>query len=249
MGCTNCKAKSGCDDHKGEMLEARDALLARLYPDRTWGQPDDAAIDLEVASLPEDVAALAEELALELDAATFVAPGGEHEPCDRIYVLAVGRPPCAIQIRDHGAAAPAEWEDGPIREQYLRISVSQLARVAAVQQVAIDVDAIADGYAIRERPRAGVFDPPFLRRMQRLVAILPAYDLLHLDFGEISAPPAGFAAGEWPMIWGAGGGAPSVWSYLFSPEPANTVTTVVVPRPSRLPAIAGEPRRRTAHAR
>ena len=227
MGCTNCRAKSGCDDRKGEMLGARDDLLARLYPTATWGELDDGAIGDAVASLHEDVAALADELAAELDAATFVCPGDEHEPCDRIYVLAVGRPPCAIQVRDHGVAPPREWTGSSLREQYLRISVSQLARVAAVQQVAVDVDPTDGGYLIRERPRAGVFDAPFLRRMQRLVAILPAYDLLHLDFGEIAAAPPGFAAGDWAARWGGGAGEPTIWNYLFSPEPATTTTTVV----------------------
>ncbi len=32
-------------------------------------------------------------------------------------------------------------------------------------------------------PRAGVYDAPLLARMQKLVAILPAYELLHVDFG------------------------------------------------------------------
>ena len=42
MGCTNCKSKTGCDHRKGEMLEQVDQALARLYPTRTWGEPDDA---------------------------------------------------------------------------------------------------------------------------------------------------------------------------------------------------------------
>jgi hypothetical protein len=210
------------------MFASLDAALARLYPTRTWGELDDAAIEGVAA---DDVVALADELATELDAATFVRRGDEHEPFDCIYVLAVGRPPCAIQVRDHGVAPPAEWE-GPIREQYLRIALSQLAPVAAVQQVAVDVDPTPGGFLIHERPRAGVFDAPFLRRMQRLVAVLPAYDLVHLDFGEISAPPAGFAPGGWAAAWGGGAPAtaPATWSYLFSPEPATTVTTVEVMR-------------------
>jgi hypothetical protein len=234
-GCTNCKGKSGCDDRKGAMFATLDATLAALYPTRTWGELDDGAI----ASVePADIAALADELATELDAATFVVPGDEHEPCDRVYVLALGRPPCALQVRDHGVAAPPEWAElDAIREHYLRISISQLAPVVAVQQVEVAVDRTSyghgdGGYAITERPRAGVFDAPVLRRMQRLVAVLPAYDLVHLDFGEIAGPPAGFAPGSWPAAWGAG--APSIWSYLFSPEPASTATTVVVPAAVRV---------------
>lgn len=221
------------------MFATLDATLAALYPTGTWGELDDAAID---GVDPADVAALADELATELNAATFVRPGDEHEPCDRIYVLAVGRPPCALQVRDHGVPPPAEWT-GPIHEQYLRISLSQLARVAAVQQVAVEVEPTIDGYVIHERPRAGVFDAPFLRRMQRLVGVLPVYDLVHLDFGEIAGPPPGFSPGGWPAAWAAD--APSIWSYLFSPEPAATVTTVTVPR---IHAVHPSPRR-VAHAR
>jgi hypothetical protein len=230
-GCTNCKGKTGCDHRKGAMFATLDAVLARLYPTRTWGELDDAAIDGVGAA---DVVAIADELATELDAATFVVPGGEHEPCDRIYVLAVGRPPCAIQVRDLGVPVPAEWTPGTrITEQYLRISISQLARVAAVQQVAVEVDVgdggTAEGVVIRERPRAGVFDAPFLRRMQRLVAVLPAYDLTHLDFGEIAGPPPEFSPGVWGEAWGTdAASAPAIWSYLFSPEPAATSSTVLV---------------------
>jgi hypothetical protein len=207
------------------MFAALDDTLARLYPTRTWGVIADQAID---GVSPGDVHAIADELARELDAATFVCHGDEHEPCDHVYVLALGRPPCAIQVRDFGAEPPTEWSMGPIRELYLKLSLSQLARVAAVQQVAIDVDLVGGEYAIVEKPRAGVYDAPLLGRMQRLVAILPAYDLVHLDFGDISAPPAGFDAGEWPARYG--GVAPATAGYLFSPEPATSVRTVVVAR-------------------
>jgi hypothetical protein len=222
-GCTSCKAKPGCDDRKGAMFAALDDVLGALYPTRTWGVVADDAIAGPPAG---EIAALADELAGELDAATFVRAGDEHEPCDHVYVLAVGRPPCAIQVRDFGAAPPAEWALGPIREHYLRVAISQLARVAAVQQVAVDVDRAGDDYVITERPRAGVYDAPMLLRLQRLVAILPAYELVHLDFGEISAPPPGFAPGDWPARYG--GDAPAVAGYLFSPEPATLVRTVVI---------------------
>ena len=57
--------------------------------------------------------------------------------------------------------------------------------------------ATATAGSIRESPRAGVYDAPLLTRMQKLVAILPAYDLLHVDFGEIAHAPPGFHAGAW----------------------------------------------------
>lgn len=229
-GCTNCKGKSGCDDRKGSMLEQVAGAMDRLYPTKTWGERDDAsAWGLGIAPDFEEIAALADDLAGELDAATFAQAGGPDDACDYIYVLCLGRPPCAVQVRDHGVPPPAEWTGRGLRidELYLRVCISHVARMAAVQEIAIDVEDSAGGFAIRERPHAGVYSAPMLRRMQRLVAILPAYDLLHLDFGEISAPPPGFAAGDWRHRFGA---EPSVANYLFFSQPATMVTTSWLPR-------------------
>jgi hypothetical protein len=227
MGCTNCKSKTGCDHRKGEMLASVDQALAQLYPTRTWGEPDDGHGDGPLAGLARDeLAALADELAGELRAATFVQPGGDDEPCDYIHVLCMGRSPCAIQVRDHGVPPPAEWASsvghGGIRELYLRLVVSQRARVAAVQQVAVEVVPAGRGYLVSERPRAGVYDAPLLPRMQKLVAILPAYELLHVDFGEIAHAPPGFHAGGWRELFG---GEPAIANYLFYPQPTTMVAT------------------------
>jgi hypothetical protein len=223
MGCTNCKSKTGCDDRKGSMMASVDQALEQLYPTRTWGEPDDH----EVAGLPPDeLAALADELASTLGAATFVRPGGDDEPCDFIYVLCLGRTPCIVQVRDHGVAVPAEWHGatstGSISELYLRLVVSQRARVAAVQQVAVELVRAPTGFLVREQPRAGVYDAPLLPRMQKLVAILPAYELLHVDFGEIAHAPPGFHAGTWRELFG---GEPSIANYLFYPQPTTMIAT------------------------
>jgi hypothetical protein len=207
------------------MLASVDQALELLYPTRTWGQPTGAI----AGPGPDDLAGLAEELAIELRAATFVRPGGDDEPCDYIYVLCVGRAPCIVQVRDHGVAIPAEWRDADqIAEQYLRIVVSQRARVAAVQQVAIDAirgGESRDSWLVRETPRAGVYDAPLLARMQKLVAILPAYELLHVDFGEIAHAPPGFHAGAWRELFG---GDPSIANYLFYPQPTTMISTSLV---------------------
>jgi hypothetical protein len=227
-GCTNCKGKSGCDHRKGAMLAEVDDALARLYPTRTWGDVDDSATE-PVA--PADLAALADELAGELNAATFVRPGGDDEPCDFIYVLCLGRAPCIVQVRDHDVAPPDEWRHRPdsrIDEMYLRIAIAHRARMAAVQQVAIDATAAPGGWIVREAPRAGVYDAPLLHRMQKLVAILPAYDLKHLDFGEIAHPPPGFEAGPWRDLYG---GAPAIANYLFYPQPTTMTATAFVAEP------------------
>ncbi|WP_428268390.1 hypothetical protein [Haliangium sp.] len=226
-GCTNCAAKTGCNDRKGEMFAALDETLARLYPSRTWGEPDDLA--RFEAGIPEDDGqALAEELAAALDASTFFRPGGPDEYCDYIYVLCVGREPCLVQLRDGEVAVPAEIGagEGMIREQYLRVCLSQMARMAGVQQVAMALDRLDDGFLIREEPRAGVYDAPLLPRFQRLVALLPGYDIVHLDFGEISAPPAGFAPGDYARLYG---GAPDTANYLFYPQPATMKQACFVP--------------------
>jgi hypothetical protein len=223
-GCTNCKGKSGCDDRKGTMLEHVDDVLARVYPTRTWGEPDDAAL-LDGGCTPEDGAALAEELAGALDAAAFYVPGAPEELCDYVHVLCMGRTPCILQVRDLGVPVPDEWDPAgpPIVERYLRIALSSIARIAAVQEVALEASHADGDWIIRERPRPGVYDAPLLRRFQRLVAILPAYELVHLDFGEISAPPPGYHAGAWASHWGVG--EPAIANYLFFPQPSTMART------------------------
>ncbi|MBL0213573.1 MAG: hypothetical protein IPQ07_06810 [Myxococcales bacterium] len=225
-GCTNCKGKEGCDDHKGQMMGTVEQALADLYPTQTWGE----AHDVIAQGLPADeLAGLAEELAAELKAATFVRHGGDDEACDYIYVLSLGRTPCVVQVRDHGVEIPDEWRtaDGStISELYLRVVISHRARVAAVQQVAIDLVAGQDGYLVRESPRAGVYDAPLLKRLQKLVAILPAYDLTHLDFGDIAHAPPGFHAGEWRALYGA---EPSIANYLFYAQPTTMISTTYLP--------------------
>jgi hypothetical protein len=220
VGCTSCKSKVGCDDRKGTMMASVEQALTQLYPTRTWGEPDDS----EPAGLPVDeIAALADELAGTLGAATFVRAGGDDEPCDYLYTLCMGRTPCIVQVRDHGVPAPAEWRDGePLRELYLRLVISQRARVAAVQQVSMDLIRAGSGFVVREQPRAGVYDAPLLHRMQKLVATLPAYDLLHVDFGEIAHAPPGFDAGVWRELFG---GEPAIANYLFYPQPTTMVAT------------------------
>jgi hypothetical protein len=147
--------------------------------------------------------------------------------CDYIYVMCVGREPCLVQLRDGDVAIPEELATSstPIREQYLRVCLSAMARMAGVQQVAMGLERVGSDYLIKEEPRPGVYDAPLLHRFQRLVAILPAYDITHLDFGEISAPPAGFSAGGYPALYG---GEPHTSNYLFYPQPSNMVTTTLL---------------------
>ncbi len=229
-GCTNCGEKVGCDDRKGDMLAAVDEALVRLSPSKTWGVPQHLAPG---AGADVEAAALVEDLGQELDGAVFLRSGDPDEHCEFLYVLCVGRPPCAVQVRDQGVVPPAEWRsargqhgDLVLNESYLRVALSSLTRMAVVQEVSIDVIGDGDGWTIRETPRAGVYSAPLLRRFQRLVAILPAYDILHLDLGDISGPPPGFEPGDWPALYA---GTPAVTNYLFFPQPATMVSTTWLP--------------------
>lgn len=238
-GCENCGAKKGCTHRKDGMFAEIDRVMDRLYPTRTWGEPDDLA-RFGAGIGDEEGQALAEELARELDASTFYRAGDDGDYCDYIYILCVGREPCLIQLRDGQVPVPDELRtaEPPISELYLRVCLSHMARLAGVQQVAMELDTQPDkvaagpgdspdhlDYLVHERPRAGVYDAPLLRRMQRLVAILPAYDITHLDFGEISAPPTGFFPGNYAELYG---GAPHTANFLFYPQPTTTRTTALL---------------------
>src|SRR5262249_6724369 len=128
-GCTNCKGKGACDDHKSTMMGSVESALAALYPSHVWGEIDDDATSSDPFA-PEDLAGLAEELANELRAATFVRQGSDDEACDYIYVLCMGRAPCIVQVRDHNVPIPDEWRgsSGAIEELYLRIVIAQRTR-------------------------------------------------------------------------------------------------------------------------
>jgi hypothetical protein len=228
-GCTNCGSKTGCDHRKGEMMGAVDAALAALYPSKTWGEPDER-VAMSLRADATDLDGLAEELAQELRAATFVRHGGDDEPCDYIYVLCLGRTPCIVQVRDCEVPVPREWEPGVgCSELYLRVCISHRTQMAAIQQVAMEATYQDGVVTVREAPRAGVYDAPLLSRMQRAVAILPAYGLLHVDFGEIAGPPPGYAGGEWPVLYGEGRKLPSIANYLFFPQPPTMVSLACVP--------------------
>lgn len=230
-GCTNCGRKGGCDARKHEMFAAVDAALERLYPTRRWDQRDDAAgFD---AGVPADeghvLAALA---AARLKAASVHRPGGPAETCDYVYVLCVGRSPCLAELREEagtpsGARALRDaLSDGPLNDVYLRVALSTLAPFAAVQEVTLTAVAEPDGaVVVTEAPRAGVFAPPLLRRMQLLVAVLAERGIRHLDFGEIDEPPAGYQAGVYADEYG---GAPTIANYFFYPQPPAAVTTTTL---------------------
>ena len=224
-GCRRCAGPSGCEERSGAAREVVSRALAWLYPTRRWGEPDDERRH-GAGVCAHDGEALAAELAGALAASTWFVPGGEDEYCDYVYVQCVGREPNLIQIRTGAAPIPAELDGGPIDELYLRLCLSAMARLAVVQQVAVEGRWRDGELHVTERPRPGVYDPPLLPRLQRLVATLPAYDITHLDFGALSAPPAGFDPGDYAARYG---GAPAAVNYLFYPQPSGTVVSCEVP--------------------
>jgi hypothetical protein len=214
------------------MFTALDETLARLYPSRRWSERDESAA-FGAGVEAREGEALAAALAEPLRAATAFVPGAPEETCDYVYVLCLGRTPSLLELRE-GKLSPAEAEearaaiaDRPVEELYLRVALSSLARVAAVQEVRLRAEAetAAGPIVIREAPRAGVFDPVLLPRLRTLVARLGTHHVRHLDFGEIIEPPAGFEAGDYPLEWGS---APAIANYLFYPQAPATVTTATL---------------------
>lgn len=246
-GCTNCKGKAGCDDQKGDMFADLNAALDALYPTKTWGDWVREAVSGPLDS--ESLHGLANELAQELNAAVFVQQNPpsdalEAPHCDFIYILCMGRTPCIAEfaVAESADAQPAAVSPAflagiapgePVSEMYLRLAISHLAPVAAVQQLAIGAtytdEAWGSGLWLSQLTRSGVFDPPLLPRMQKLVTLLPAYGLRHLDFGEISAALPDYNPGPWADMYA---GAPCTANYLFFPEPVTLASEWSVPLPA-----------------
>lgn len=244
-GCTNCKGKAGCDDQKGAMFADLNAALDALYPTKTWGEWNRDAVRGPMDT--ESLHGLADELAQELNAAVFVqqnppteALGAAH--CDFIYILCMGRAPCIAEFAVPPSAdqitaeVPATFlanfvPGEPVNELYLRVAISHLAPLCAVQQLSLGAtytsDEWGDGVWMSQLTRSGVFDAPLLPRMQKLVTIVPAYGLRHLDFGEISAALPDYHAGAWAEMFD---GAPCTANYLFFPEPVTLASEWHIPR-------------------
>jgi hypothetical protein len=227
MGCTSCTSKGGCESRKGQERELLAHVLPLLYPGRRWGEPDDEARFRGGVGEAEG-RRLARAASTALRAPTYFRPGGEDEPCDYLYALCVGRPPGLIELRDRRALEDLDGE--AIEERYLRVALSSMTRVAAVQEVVFDLAREGDAYVVRERPRDGVYDPILLKRTQALVELLVASDITYLDFGLLTKPVSryadGFDEGGYAERFG---GPPATVNYLFYPQPATAVTTTFVP--------------------
>jgi hypothetical protein len=210
------------------MMEAIEEVLARLYPSRRWGERDEASGFR--TGVPDGLGGLlAERLAPALGALALYRPGGPEEYCDYVYALCFGRRPSVLEVREGIVSGGSLVEvaadpEGAVSELHLRVALSTVAPFAAVQQVAFSAWRDGEDLVCIESPRSGVFDPVLLPRMQKLVAVLAALDIRHLDFGDLTQPPPTFDAGAYPY-----GTPPALVNYLFFPQPPSAITTTVIP--------------------
>ncbi len=232
MSCTSCDKKGGCGTRKAGEKELIGAALASLFPSRRWDAIDEEAAFL--AGVSEETGRhLARQMESTLRAPARFVRGDDLERCDWIYVLCVGREPGIVELREQDSLYVADAVDGvAIEERYLRVALSRVAPVAAVQEVVLELQREGDVYMIEERPRNGIYDPILLGRTQKLVELLVEHDVAYLDFGLVVRPPAAFAP---ETLWSDDGYAerygeqPGVVNYLFYPQPATARSLVVVP--------------------
>src|SRR5947209_3659358 len=115
MGCADCDKSGGCESHKGPQREALESAIARVYPSRKWGQPDDEA--RFGAGVPSrEVRRIARALSVACRAPTFWRAAEPDDLCELVWVLCVGREPALVDVRDGRATADSD----SVKERYLR---------------------------------------------------------------------------------------------------------------------------------
>jgi hypothetical protein len=221
MGCADCKSGGGgCEQHKGPQRAVIDEVMRAVYPDRTWGRPDDEA-RFRAGIREREARALARSIATAAKAPTYFRAGGPDDLCHYVWVLCLGREPSLVDVRD-GLAAP---EDDHVRERYLRVHLSTVARLATIQEVALELDRAGEGWLLRELPQPGVYDAKLLKRMRAIVDLVEASDLEHLDFGLVDKAYPETRAGDYVERYGV---EPALVNFLFYAQPARTSATVVL---------------------
>jgi hypothetical protein len=226
-GCTKTSTSGGCESHKTPQRAVIDDTLLRVYPTRTWGEPDDEA-RFGTGVRPAEATRLARALAVATKAPTYVRAGGDEDLCTFVYVLCVGRAPSLLDVRDE--AAPGDslgLGEERVRERYLRVAFSTVARLATVQEVALELDRLPSGeLEIRELPRPGVYDKILLKRMRAVVDLLSASDITHLDFGLVDAPVSDGHDGAYGERYSV---APRLVNWLFYAAPPTTASITLLP--------------------
>lgn len=220
MSCSTCTRGDSCQAHKAPQREVIARTLAAVYPDATWGRPDDEA-RFRAGIRAREAQALGRAISTATRAPTFFRDGGPDDLCHYVYVLCLGRAPALVDVRD-GLAVP---EDDHVRERYLRVHFSTVARIATIQEVAMELDRSGDGWLLRELPQPGVYDAKLLKRLRAIVDLIEASDIEHLDFGLVDAPVPDAAPGDYEARYGV---APALVNFLFYAQPARTAATTVV---------------------
>jgi len=227
MGDCGCKSAQSCSGNKLRQATLIAETIARMYPTRRWGEVDDGA--RLRAGVPAALGQrLARAAARTLGAPAWFRPGAEDELCDWLWILCVGRQPSLLELREGLVPADCLIEN-KIQESYLRVALSSLMPAATMQEVQMRMRRLDDGsLELQERTRDGVFDPLLLKRMQKTVDLLVAAGLSHLDFGmlreDAPAEPA-IDFGDYRERYGA---APSAVALLFYPQPAVSITTLLL---------------------
>lgn len=227
MGCSDCANAGGCGTRKADEKVLLGELLGRLYPERRWGALDDAARFRAGIGEPEG-RRLARRMASVLEAPTYFRAGEDDSLSDSIYVLCVGRAPGLVELRDSDVLDGVDGDR--LRERYLRVALSSVARVAAVQEVGFELDRDDGVYVVRELPRDGVYDPILLRRTQRLIELLVENDVVYIDFGLLAHAPDRYLEGFSDDAYREAYGQPArTVNYLFYPQPSTVVGVTCVP--------------------
>ena len=235
MSCSTCKtgcgtSDGGCGTQKTVQRQFLDALLPSLYPSRTLGELD-VQVAFEGGLTEDDGLLLGQQLATATKAPVYLLPPRDDELCRYLYVLCVGRePPLCQLVQSH---VIRDLESDRISERYLRVALSSVARVACVQEVAMELRLAADDAGptlavISEQPRSGVFDPILLKRLQKIVDLLSAYDIRHLDLGVIEQPASSLGLFDRGFAERFGC-EPSIGNFLLFSAPAIATREVHLP--------------------
>jgi hypothetical protein len=198
-------------------------LLPELYPTLRYGELDDAARDGVPVAESRQLARVAAEA---LRAPTWFIEGSPEEACDYVWALCIGRRPALLELRE---GTPLDLElpapGDALRESYLRVAISALARVATVQEVRMSLTTDGEVHTLTETPLPGVYDPHLLKRVQALVECVVAADISFLDFGLLESPPAGFRGEDYAAAFGRD---PEIVNYLFYPQPPRAESSILI---------------------
>jgi hypothetical protein len=231
MSCSTCTKSGGCETNKGPQRLLLDETMAKIYPTRTWGQPDDEARFMAGVRRAE-VMRLQKALAVATKAPTFFRAGADDDLADFVYVLCLGREPALVDVRDGLADVP---DEAPIRERYLRVAFSSVVRAATVQEVAMELDVENGARVIKELPQPGVYDAKILKRMRSVVDLVEASDIEHIDFGLVDKPVANAEFASYVERYGV---EPTLANFLFFAQPARTASLSYVEDVSAYAAAA-----------